>query len=136
MITFGNIILLIYVFITIYLCESPSIDVNCDLRCRTHCEVSSQCSRSRVTAKENINTLKYTQIFDNWGEGKVKRLFNGYEFIIIVIIIIRKTYNVSIGCDIAKQLGRRNVHALERDRFIFRLLFATVRYAYANNYAN
>lgn len=43
-----------------YLWESPSIDVSADFLCKAPCEVSSQCSRNRVTVNWK---LKFPFIF-------------------------------------------------------------------------
>lgn len=37
-----------------YLCESPSMAASWDFRCSTLCDVSSQCSRRRVTARAMV----------------------------------------------------------------------------------
>lgn len=40
-----------------YRCESVSIVVSCDLRCRTFCDVSSQWSLRRLTVIENVKFM-------------------------------------------------------------------------------
>lgn len=45
----------------IYLCESPNIATSSDLRFMTQFEVSSHCSRNRVTANINENNNILTQ---------------------------------------------------------------------------